>query len=138
MKIKKSLLCLLSAVLLLCILPVGALALSDPPSQAGERKIEGGQRDFLWPVPGNYNLTSCYLDNRDHYSLDMDGEMGDPVVASYAGTVTKINTENGSTGWGKYVLLKLFYTICTLESEYNSSKIGKAIKYIDINYLNEM
>ncbi|MBQ6895001.1 MAG: helix-turn-helix domain-containing protein [Clostridia bacterium] len=38
----------------------------------------------------------------------------------------------------KYILLKLIYTICTLESEYNNSRIGKAIKYIDINYLGEI
>lgn len=38
----------------------------------------------------------------------------------------------------KYILLKLLYTICTFESEYSFSKIGKAIKYIDINYLNEI
>ncbi|MBE6941106.1 MAG: hypothetical protein E7455_02305 [Ruminococcaceae bacterium] len=111
MKIKKLLLCLLSVALLLCMLPVGAFAVSDPPSQAGERELEGGQRDFLWPVPGNYNLTSCYLDNREHYSLDMDGEMGDSVVASYKGTVDAINTDNGSTGWGNYVLLQHAYVL---------------------------
>ena len=38
----------------------------------------------------------------------------------------------------KYILYKLIYTICALESEYGNSKIGKAIKYIDINYLNEI
>lgn len=111
MRIKKSLFRLLSAVLLLCILPVGAFALSDPPSQAGARKIEGGQRDFLWPAPGNYNLTSCFLDGREHYSLDIDGTMGDPVVASYAGEVIGINNENSSTGWGNYVLLQHTYTL---------------------------
>ncbi len=110
MKIKKSLFRLLSTVLLLCILPVGAFALPDPPSQAGQRIIEGGQRDFLWPVPGNYNLTSCFLDNRSHYSLDMDGTMGDPVVASYAGNVIGISAENSSTGWGNFVLLEHNYT----------------------------
>ena len=109
MRMKKSLFRILSMLLLLCILPIGAYALPNPPSQAGDRVIEGGQRDFLWPVPGNYNLTSCYLDNRSHYSLDMDGEMGDPVVASYEGKVIGINTENGTTGWGNYVLLEHNY-----------------------------
>ena len=111
MRIKKSLFRVLGAVLLLCILPIGAFALPNPPSQAGARKIEGGQRDFLWPVPGNYNLTSCFLDNRAHYSLDMDGAMGDPVVASYAGEVIGINDENSSSGWGNYVLLQHAYTL---------------------------
>ena len=111
MKRKGMIIRFLCAALILCMLPVTAFALPDPPSQAGARKIEGGQRDFLWPVPGNYNLTSCYLDNRGHYSLDMDGAMGDPVVASYAGKVIEINTENGSTGWGNYVLLQHTYTL---------------------------
>lgn len=109
MKIQKALFRILSAILLLCVLPVGAFAAPNPPSQAGKRVIEGGLRDFQWPVPGNYNLTSCYLDNRSHYSLDMDGEMGDPVVASYAGTVEEISTANSSSGWGNYVLLKHNY-----------------------------
>ena len=113
MRIKKSLFRVLSAVLLLCILPIGAFALPNPPSQAGARKIEGGQRDFAWPVPGNYNLTSCFLDKRNHYSLDMDGAIGDPVVASYAGKVIEINTANGSTGWGNFVLLEHDYTTKT-------------------------
>jgi len=102
----RQLLCLL---LILLILPVSALAVT-PASQAGERKLEGGQRDFLWPLPGNYNLTSCFLDNRAHYSLDIDGEMGDPVIASYAGKVIGISTGNASTGWGNYVLLEHNYT----------------------------
>lgn len=100
---------MLSAVLLLCILPVGAFAISDPPSQAGP-KVIAGKKDFLWPVPGQYNLTSCFLDNREHYSLDIDGEKGNPVIASYAGTVKEISTENKSTGWGNYVLLEHNYT----------------------------
>ena len=38
----------------------------------------------------------------------------------------------------KYILLKLFYTAAKYESNYGLSKIGKAIKYIDINYLSDI
>lgn len=111
MKIKGLLAWFCCIVLLLCMLPVGAIATSEPPSQAGARVLEGGQRDFLWPVPGRYNLTSCYLDNRNHYSLDIDGETGDAVVASYAGTVTGVDTADQTTGWGNFVLLEHRYTL---------------------------
>ena len=105
------------------MLPVSAFAAPEPPSQAGQRKLEGGQRDFLWPIPGQYNITSCYLDNREHYSLDIDGETGDTVIASYDGTVIEINNENKTTGWGNYVLLQHTYTLAngsqiTLYSRY--------------------
>lgn len=107
-------------LLIICLLPSGVFAASDPPSQAGERKLEGGQRDFLWPVPGRYNLTSCFLDNRAHYSLDIDGETGDAVVASYAGTVIEIFTDcehnwskksNCCSSWGNFVLLQHTYRL---------------------------
>lgn len=113
----------LCGLLILCLLPIGAFATDDPPSQAGERKLEGGQRDFKWPVPGRYNLTSCFLDNRNHYSLDIDGEIGDTVIASYAGTVIGTDTRDITTGWGNFVLLEHSYTlkggqIITLYSRY--------------------
>lgn len=108
------------AVLLLSVLSICAAAVSTAPSQAGERRLEGGQRDLLWPVPGRYNVTSCFLDNRAHYALDIDGETNDPVVASYDGTVVITNTScthnygksyDCCKAWGNYVLLKHAYQL---------------------------
>ena len=87
-------------VLVLCLLPVGSVLALTKPSQAGERKLEGGQRDFRWPVPGNYNLSSCYLDNRNHCSLDIAAPTGTKIVASYDGEV--VYTFAGCEhNWGK-------------------------------------
>ena len=147
MKHKKILLRLCCLLLLLSMMPISVFA-ANPPSQAGTRKLEGGQRDFAWPVPGRYNLTSCFLDNRAHYSLDIDGEIGDAVVASYAGKVIEIYTgcshnygkENGKSccsSWGNFVLLQHSYTlkngsIITLYSRYAhltkvSVKVGQTV-----------
>lgn len=131
MKRKRFLSILYCAVLLLCLLPVSALAASKP-SQAGERKLEGGQRDFKWPVPGQYNMSSCFLDNRAHYSLDIAGPMGVDIVASYAGKVIGTYTDcehnwgkknSCCSSWGNYVLLEHSYqlkngTYITLYSRY--------------------
>ena len=134
-------------LLLLSLLPVSIFAAS-PPSQAGERKLEGGQRDFAWPVPGQYNLSSCYLDNRNHRSLDIAAPMGTRVVASYAGKVIDIFTgcEHNWGGnpknecnhsWGNFVLLEHSYTLkngtsVTLYSRYAhltdvSVKVGQTV-----------
>lgn len=128
-------------LLILSLLPVGALAASKP-SQAGERKLEGGQRDFKWPVPGQYNMSSCFLDNRAHYSLDIAGPMGVDIVASYAGKVIGTYTgcehnwgKKGSccSSWGNYVLLEHNYklkdgTYITLYSRYaHLSKVSVSV-----------
>lgn len=38
----------------------------------------------------------------------------------------------------KYIYLKLLHTIITMQSEYNKSKISKAIKYLDLNFLSDI
>ncbi len=133
------------ALLVLSLVPVSAFAAS-PPSQAGPRKLEGGQRDFQWPVPGQYNLSSCFLDNRNHYSLDIAAPMGVNVVASYAGKVIDIFTGcshnwgksgNCCSSWGNFVLLEHSYTLSngnriTLYSRYAhlskvSVKVGQLV-----------
>lgn len=131
---------------LLLLLSGNVFAADAPPSQAGTRKLEGGQRDFLWPVPGNYNLSSCFLDNRAHYSLDIAAPKGSQVVASYAGTVIDIfagcehnwgKSGNCCSSWGNYVLLEHSYRLqngqnITLYSRYAhltavSVQVGQAV-----------
>lgn len=93
---------------------------ASPPSGAGERKLEGGQRDLLWPVPGAYNLSSCYKDGRNHCALDIAANKGTTIVASYPGTVVEIDTScthnygksyTCCTSYGNYVLLEHTYTL---------------------------
>lgn len=141
MQHKKFLFRLCCVLLALSLLPISVFAAS-PPSQAGPRKLEGGQRDFLWPVPGYYNLSSCFLDNRNHYSLDIAAPSGVKIVASYAGTVIDIFTgcehnwgKKGSccSSWGNYVLLEHSYTlkdgsVITLYSRYaHLSKVSVSV-----------
>ncbi len=141
----KILIRLCCALLILSLMPV-SMAFAAAPSQAGPRKLEGGQRDFKWPVPGQYNLSSCFLDNRSHYSLDIAAPMGVDVVASYAGKVIDIFTScthnwgksgNCCSSWGNFVLLEHSYTLSngkqiTLYSRYAhlskvSVKVGQSV-----------
>lgn len=141
MKLKRFLSRILCLALIFGVLPI-ALAAEKPPSQAGERKLSGGQRDFLWPVPGAYNLSSCFLDNRAHYSLDIAAPDGTAVVASYAGEVIKIYTDcehnwgksgNCCSSWGNYVLMEHSYSLnngetITLYSRYaHLSKVSVSV-----------
>lgn len=114
----RSLICLL---LLLCLIPGPKAFAASPPSGAGERKLEGGQRDLLWPVPGAYNLSSCFKDNRNHCALDIAADKGTTIIASYPGTVVDTYTScthntgeyNCSCGgsYGNYVLIQHTYIL---------------------------
>lgn len=46
-----------------------------------------GNRDWKWPVPDSNTLSSCYIDGRAHYALDIAAPKGTAVYASYPGTV---------------------------------------------------
>lgn len=143
LKITRLFLRLICLLIVFSLLPAVNAAPEDLPAGAGQRRLEGGQRDFLWPVPDRYNLTSCFIDNRDHYSLDIDGEEGDPVVASYAGTVISIfdtcshnyyKEEQCCSSWGNYVLLQHDYELAdgstvTLYSRYaHLTKVQVAVE----------
>ncbi len=108
---------LFAVVVLLIRLPAEAQALSKP-SQAGEKVLSGGQRDFRWPVPGQYGLSSCFLDQRRHYAIDISAPKGSTVIASYGGTV--VATYNGCShnyggdcgcGFGNYVIMQHSYAL---------------------------
>ncbi len=120
LKIRKQLLRLCCLTVAVLLLPATVALALEKPSQAGERKLEGGQRDFRWPVPGNYNLSSCYLDKRNHYSLDIAAPTGTKIVASYDGVVVSTFTgcdhnwgksSNCCSSLGNQVLLKHIYTL---------------------------
>ena len=119
MNTKKAFRFLALLVLIFSLLPMPE-AHAGAPSGAGPRLLEGGQRDLLWPVPGAYNLSSCFLDNRNHCALDIAANEGTTIVASYAGMVTDTYTGcdhnySGSCscggGYGNYVVVKHDYVL---------------------------
>jgi lipoprotein NlpD len=66
-----------------------------------EPRAESEGVDFIWPVKGK--VLSGFAEPRSK-GIDIDGKIGDPVVAAAAGRVTYIGT--GIPGLGKLVVLK--------------------------------
>lgn len=96
--------------LVLCFFCMMFLSSHITEAQMGPADITG-YRDFQWPVPGYYNITSCYY-NYDfathaaqggHCALDIWAPTGTAVVAAYGGTV-KESTYNSS--WGNTVVIE--------------------------------
>lgn len=46
-----------------------------------------GNKDWKWPVPASDSISSCYLDGRSHYGIDIRAQKGDKVYAAYKGKV---------------------------------------------------
>ena len=46
-----------------------------------------GNWDWRWPVPSSNVMSACYIDGRAHYAIDIRGNKGADVYASYPGTV---------------------------------------------------
>lgn len=95
-----------------------AFAVGDASSQAGSKVLSGGQRDLLWPVPGQYNISSCFLDKRSHKGLDIAAPQGSKIVASYAGKVVEVNTSCDHNYGKKYNCCKSYGNYLILEHDY--------------------
>lgn len=124
----------LMALFLSCF-PTVANAYQQGKDGMGPVIIQGGRRDFLWPVPGHNNIQSCFYDQREHYAIDISAPQNTSVVASYVGTV--IEAVDGGTsyygdGFGNYVVLQHSYalpsgtiTLYTRYSHLNSVSVKK-------------
>jgi lipoprotein NlpD len=66
-----------------------------------EPRAEGEGIDFIWPVKGK--VLAGFAEPRSK-GIDIDGKIGDPVLAAAAGRVTYIGT--GIPGLGKLVVIK--------------------------------
>ena len=99
--------------LLLCLSLFAVLVPAEAgasASGAGPRKMEGGQRDFMWPVPTTSKISSCFLDDREHYAIDIYADRRqDAVYASYDGTV--VLAQDTGTGFGISVIIKHEYRL---------------------------
>ncbi len=116
---------LLSAVMCLTLLAAAAphaMAYKIGYDGMGPQVLAGGQRDFLWPVPGHCNIQGCFYDHRNHCALDIAAPTGTPIVASYDGVV--VAAGNLGDGFGNFVALRHDYkaqdgTISPLYSRYS-------------------
>ena len=100
-------------------------------------------KGWKWPVPASDTISSCYLDGRDHYAIDIVGSKGTPIYACYEGTV--IATYAGCShnygkkkscgcggGLGNYVFVRHNYEGTDYVSRYGhltavSVKVGDAV-----------
>ena len=108
---KRVLSLLLAVLMIISVLPVAANAYTQGYDGLGPRAIQGGQRDFKWPVPGYYNIQSCFYDQRNHCALDIAAPEGTKIVASYDGTVIQTFSGGYGDGFGNYVVVKHNYRL---------------------------
>ncbi len=78
----------------ICFLMLLMLLLAPIQTEAADLNKESmeqvkGNMDWRWPVPSSNTLSSCYIDGRDHYALDIYAPEGDLVYACFEGEVIK-------------------------------------------------
>ena len=112
MKNARRIICaLLALVFVFGLLPVDASVAAANADLLGPALIKGN-RDFKWPVPDYHNISACFFDDREHYSIDI-GTMttNADIVASYDGEVVEITINGaGDYGYGNAVMLRNTYT----------------------------
>jgi lipoprotein NlpD len=88
--------------------PIGSTTGTTPPASAKPAPVAGAPRpasdgrvDFIWPKKGK--VLAGFAEPRSK-GIDIDGRLGDPVVAAAAGRVTY--TGSGIPGLGKLVVIK--------------------------------
>ena len=129
---------LLVYLLILVVFPIKVYA--DANNGMGDKVIDGGQRDFKWPVPSSSIISSCFLDymghnNNSHSAIDIKGDHYAKVIASYDGDVIKVvntctddfpigNGKSSGSGFGNYIVIQHSYTLLngtkiTLYSRYS-------------------
>ena len=72
-----------------------------PAAVREEPKLEAAPLQFLWPAKGK--LLAGFAEPR-RKGIDIDGKIGDPVIAAAAGRVTYVGS--GIPGLGKLVVIK--------------------------------
>jgi len=82
--------------------PAAPAAAAAAATSAGEEpKADAEGADFIWPVKGK--VIAGFAEPRSK-GIDIEGKMGEPVVAAAAGRVTYIGS--GIPGMGKLVVIK--------------------------------
>lgn len=117
---------LFAMVITVAAFTIPGMAYTEGYDGMGPKVIEGGMRDFVWPVPEYNNLQSCFYDTRNHMALDISAPTGTQIVASFDGTVVATETTQtyATSGYGNYVVVEHNYVLgtgerITLYSKYN-------------------
>lgn len=55
-----------------------------------ESLAAAGNQDWKWPVPASDKMSSCYIDGRNHYAIDIQADNGSEIYASYFGEVIEV------------------------------------------------
>lgn len=124
---------LLALIILIGTFSITGMAYTEGSDGMGPKVIEGGMRDFSWPVPSYYNIQSCFYDTRNHMALDISAPANTDIVAAYDGTVVAVesNQTYATTGYGNYVVVEHSYVLgtgeqITLFSKYNHMSVVTA------------
>jgi lipoprotein NlpD len=78
-----------------------ALPAAPPPVAGEEPKLDVTPLQFLWPVKGK--VLAGFAEPRQK-GIDIEGKVGDPVIAAAAGRVTYVGS--GIPGLGKLVVIR--------------------------------
>ncbi len=86
----------LCVIMLILILAAPLSAEAEEPAECADSADNSaecvGNADWRWPVPVSNTLSSCYMDGRNHYAIDIHAPEGSEVFASYEGEVIFIYT----------------------------------------------
>lgn len=55
-----------------------------------ESLAASGNQDWKWPVPDSDKMSSCFIDGRNHYAIDIQADHGTDIYASYFGEVIAV------------------------------------------------
>jgi lipoprotein NlpD len=81
--------------------PAGQPPAAQKPPTREEPRLEAQPLQFLWPAKGK--LLSGFASGRQK-GIDIEGKVGDPVIAAAAGRVTYVGS--GIPGLGKLVVIR--------------------------------
>jgi len=78
-------------------------------NNAGTKIWSSEERPFIWPVPGSNKVNSCFKEASGHLTtfhgaIDINGNIGDKVVAAREGKVIKVAYQYN--GAGNYIVLE--------------------------------
>lgn len=88
---KKRYKCLVGMCMMMFALVFTAPMKTEAAYNADGTRVTGNS-DWKWPVPNSNTLSSCYIDGRSHYAIDIVAAKGTPIYSCYEGEVISTYT----------------------------------------------